>query len=398
MRRIGVDVEHPSTASWQGAVCPDDEWTTLRRCALWALLVAKLVGAWGIGWDIRWHLIIGRDSFWIAPHVMAYASVVAGALIPLGVLVFETWGRRLGADRPLATTTVGPPRTRGFHLALWGMIITILAAPIDDLWHRLFGLDISIWSPPHLLGFAGFQVAHLGGILIALEVYGASWKRWVALIANGIFLLWTFQIVVDQSVQIAFRRGSIFLFTFPVLGALAFTFTLVLVGRIAESRSAPLAVAVGALMLAISILLVGDVGFAILQPTSVIDEVIAADPTSPLAVAHEMARRNGWVLGRSMLLRQILLAPAALMILTPVRRWRRTAAIFGLVLFVTSWAVFARVPAFSHISPTAIETAFAMVVALLCAIGAGWCAMRLADVFERVTHRLAAGSNLGVPQ
>jgi hypothetical protein len=63
----------------------DAERTTLQRRALCALLVAKLVGAWGIGWDIRWHLIIGRDSFWIAPHVMTYASVIAGALIPLGV-------------------------------------------------------------------------------------------------------------------------------------------------------------------------------------------------------------------------------------------------------------------------------------------------------------------------
>ena len=388
MRQIGADVEHLLTASSQGAVRPDSESTTLRRCALWALLVAKLVGAWGIGWDIRWHLIIGRDSFWIAPHVMAYASVVAGALIPISVLVVETWRRRR-ADRHLASTAVGLGGSRGFHLALWGMVITMLAAPIDDLWHRLFGLDISIWSPPHLLGFAGFQVAHLGGLLIALEVYDRSWKRWVALIANGIFLLWTFQIVVDQSVQIAFRRGSIFLFTFPMLGALAFTFALVLVGRIAESRSAALAVAVGALMLAISILFVGDVGFAILKPTSVIDQVIAADPTSPLAVAHEMARRNGWVLGRSMLLRQILLVPSALMMLMPVREWRRSALVFGLALFVTSWAVFARVPAFSHISPTAIEAAFALVVALLCALGAAWCAMRLADVFERVTHRLA---------
>jgi len=396
MRRIGIDVEHLSTASWRGAACPDVETMTLRRRALWALLVAKLVGAWGIGWDIRWHLIIGRDSFWIAPHVMAYASVVAGALIPLGVLVIEAWRRRPGTDGHLATTAVGLGGSRGFHLALWGMVITMLAAPIDDLWHRLFGLDISIWSPPHLLGFAGFQVAHLGGLLIALEVYEAGWRCWLALIANGIFLLWTFQIVVDQSVQIAFRRGSIFLFTFPVLGALAFTFALVLAGRLAESRSAPLAVAVGALMLAISILFVGDVGFAILRPTSVIDQVIAADATSPLAVAHEMARRNGWILGRSMLLRQILLVPAALMMLTPVRGWRRAALVFGLALFVTSWAVFARVPAFSHISPTAIEAAFALVVALLCALGAAWCAMRLGDVFERITHRLAVVPNPGV--
>ena len=65
---------------------------TLRRGALWALLAAKLVGGWGVGWDIRWHLLIGRDSFWIAPHVMAYAAVAATAIISLGVfsIVFTT--------------------------------------------------------------------------------------------------------------------------------------------------------------------------------------------------------------------------------------------------------------------------------------------------------------------
>src|SRR2546422_3845367 len=60
---------------------------TLRRRALWALLAAKLVGGWGVGWDIRWHLVIGRDSFWIAPHLMTYIAVTAAAVISLGVLV-----------------------------------------------------------------------------------------------------------------------------------------------------------------------------------------------------------------------------------------------------------------------------------------------------------------------
>ena len=58
----------------------------LRRRALWALLAAKLVGGWGVGWDIRWHLVIGRDSFWIAPHLMTYLAVTAIALIAFGVL------------------------------------------------------------------------------------------------------------------------------------------------------------------------------------------------------------------------------------------------------------------------------------------------------------------------
>src|SRR5262245_295604 len=148
---------------------------TLRRRALWALLAARLVGGWGVGWDIRWHLVIGRDSFWIAPHVMTYASAVVACGISLGVLVAETWHARGGATGTV--TIAGLRGTRGFHLVWWGMVIVILAAPVDDLWHRLFGLDVTLWSPPHLLGLAGSQVSHLGGRLRPLAVGGARHER-----------------------------------------------------------------------------------------------------------------------------------------------------------------------------------------------------------------------------
>jgi hypothetical protein len=368
---------------------------TFRRRSLWALLAAKLVGGWGVGWDIRWHLIVGRDSFWIAPHVMTYASVAVASMIALGVLVAETWRARGAIGLVDAVTIAGLRGSRGFHLAWWGMAIVILAAPIDDLWHRLFGLDVTLWSPPHVLGLAGFQVSNLGALLIALEVYDPGWTRWSALITGGVLLLGTFYILVDQSVQTAFRRGSIFFFTYPVMGSVAFTFALVLVARIAESRGAPLTLAVGALLVQISILLVGDIGFAILKPASNIEEVIAADPTSPIAVAHEMARRNGWVPGRSLVLRLIPLLPAALMTLAdPLRRWRLAAGIFALAMVVTSALVLGRLPALSHALPPVLDATIALPVALACAIGSAWCGLKTADGFARVTPRLPVARSL----
>lgn len=359
---------------------------TVRRRALWALLVARLIGGWGVGWDIRWHLIIGRDSFWIAPHVMTYASVVVACAISFGVLVVETWRARGDAPSPGTVTIAALRGTRGFHLAWWGMAIVILAAPIDDLWHRLFGLDVTLWSPPHLLGLAGSQVSNLGAMLIALEVYDAGWTRWWALATSGVFLLGTFYIAVDQSVQTAFRRGSVFFFSFPVLGALFFTFALVLVTRLAASRGMPFALTVGALLVQISILMIGDLGFALFQPTSTIEEAIAADPTSPVAVAHEMARRNGGVPGRSMILRLIPILPATLMTLADSRRrWRLGATVFGLALVATSAAVLGRVPALSHATPSAVDAALALVAALVCAIASGWAAVKVTDAFGRAT-------------
>ena len=357
---------------------------SLRRRARWALLAAKLVVGWGVGWDIRWHLVIGRDSFWIAPHLMTYLAVAAAAAISLGVLVVETRRTRRETEEPGTVTVAGLTGTRGFHLAWWGMAIVLLAAPVDDLWHRLFGLDVTLWSPPHLLALAGSQVSNLGGLLIALEVYEVGRARWAALAASGILLLGTFYIMVDQSTQTAFRRGAVFFFTHAVLGSLAFTFALVLVARLARSRSMPLALAVGALAVQLSIILVGDVGFAWLEPTPAIDEAIAADPTSPVAVAHEMARRNGVTLGRSVTMRLIPLVPAALMMIAdPLRRWRLAAVVFGAALAAVSGGVLARWPALSHALPTSTDTALGLALALAAAVAGGWCGARLADVLTR---------------
>jgi hypothetical protein len=357
---------------------------THRRRALWALLAAKLVGGWGVGWDIRWHLVIGRDSFWIAPHLMTYFAVSAIALISFGVLVVETWRARRGLAPPDAVTVAGLAGTRGFHLTWWGIAIVILAAPIDDLWHRLFGLDVTPWSPPHLLALAGFQVSNLGCLLIALEVYAAGRARRAALAGSGIVLLGTFYILVDPSTLVAFRRGSVFFFTHAVLGALAFTFALVLVARLAESRGFPLALAAGALVVQLSIILVGDLGFALLEPTPAIEEAIAADPTSPVAVAHEIARRNGMTPGRSVTMRLIPLVPAAAMTLAdPLRRWRLASAVYGLVLAAASASVLSRWPALSHALPSPVETAVALALTLGSSIVGGWIGAKLAVALAR---------------
>src|SRR5438067_10996299 len=153
---------------------------SLYRATAWVLVGGKLLGAWGLTWDIQWHLQIGRDSFWIPPHLMMYGGVTAGVIVTFALLALETARARRRPPGPDTIRVLGLVGTRGLHLAAWGVALVILAAPIDDLWHRLFGLDVTLWSPPHLLGLLGAAINTLACFRIAREVYPATGRAVVA--------------------------------------------------------------------------------------------------------------------------------------------------------------------------------------------------------------------------
>src|SRR6059036_280244 len=279
-----------STAS--AAACVES--LGLYRAALWVLLAANLLVGWGVQWDIQSHVQIGRDSFWIPPHLMTYAGVTIAVLISFGVLASDTLRHLVAGHRPAGATRIfrltGTP---GFHLAAWGIALTVLAAPIDDLWHRLFGLDVTLWSPPHLLGLFGVAINTLACLLIVREAYPApSWARYVGLVIAASLFYGSLAIALRPSGRLAYLYGGIWFYTYPVLGALLLPLALVTAARVTGRRSAPLVV----LILVIAAGMVGAsiarVGFAILQPVSVIQEEAAKDSTSPIAVSDEIARKN----------------------------------------------------------------------------------------------------------
>lgn len=359
-----------------------------RRAALWTLLAAKLTGGWGLGWDIRWHLLIGRDSFWIPPHVLTYVSVAVGTLVTLGVLVVETRAARRGPAPPDTVRLAGLVGTPGFHLSWLGMALTLIAAPFDDLWHRLFGIDVTLWSPPHLLGLAGAQVSTLALVLIALEVWPAGARRTAALLIGCAFLLGTFAIIADPSGRIAFLYGGLRFYTWPVLAGACFALSLVLAARVTAGRAAPVTVVLLVLLLQASMVLVADVGFALSRPVSSIDQVLAEDDgTSPIAVAHEMARRSGTVPGRALTARLLPLLPALALVAADARRRPVLAGLlFGAALFAVTAPVSMRSPALRHAVPglgiTLVGAALTLAAAAIGAAGGA----RLADRLLALTR------------
>jgi hypothetical protein len=375
-----LDVGLPAVS----AVPVPDGVRAARVAAFWLVLAAKATGGWGVQWDIRWHVLIGRDSFWIAPHLLTYAGVTLTALLALGILARDTGRARRGQADPDVVRAAGLTGTPGWHLAWWGMVVTIAAAPLDDLWHRLFGIDVTVWSPPHLLGLAGAQVNTVGCMVIALELWPAGRRgRTLALIGAGTLLLGGFGFMVDPGMQTAFRRGGFFYFTWPILGALAFGFTLVLTARLAARRATPLLVALAMVVLHLAGLALSDLGFEILQPVPAVAEAIAADPDAPIAIAHEMARRDGREPGRVLFVRALPVLPAALLALLDARRrWAAASAAFGLALAAAAGTLFAWSRALAHARPDVLEVALGATAAALAGLAGGWLAVRLADRFR----------------
>jgi len=364
------------------------------RIAVWTLVAGKLVGAWGLTWDIQWHLRIGRDSFWIPPHVMMYAGVTAGFVVAFGVLVLTTWRAPDGRLRPGTIRVAGLVGTRGFHLAAWGVALVILAAPIDDLWHRLFGLDITLWSPPHLLGLLGSAVNTVGTLLAAIEVYGAqSRARWIALLLGGALLYGGTRVVLEPAWLTAYAHGGVAFHAFAMLGALVLPLALVPAARLLGRRWAPIAVVATSLAISIAGERIAQAGFAIVQPVSVIEQEIAKDPTSTIAQAATIRAKSRGALTPFWL--RLLLPLAAAGVLTAVDVRRRPAlagAAYGIALVALyGWST-SNTPAFAPLVPSAAQTALALAIAAVAGLASAAAGHYVADALESRPAPAPAGA------
>ncbi|PYN33714.1 MAG: hypothetical protein DME01_17595 [Candidatus Rokuibacteriota bacterium] len=361
----------------------------LYRIALWLLLGANLLAAWGVQWDIQWHVQIGRDSFWIPPHVMTYSGVALVVLASFGVLARDTLRHLRTGRAPEGTERLfGLTGTRGFLLAACGIALTVLAAPLDDLWHRLFGIDVTLWSPPHLLGLLGVTINTLACALIAREAYPAkSWPRYVGTVIALTSFYGSLSIGLRPASRLAYLYGGLWFYAFPILGALFLPLALIAAVRLTGRRSTPIVLLIVGLAVGTIGVNIARIGFEIVQPISVIEDEIAKDPTSPIAVSHAIARKNGSTPGGvpgGSFARILSFAPVLLLVgVDPRRRPLPATLVYAMGLFAFWALTIGRTPAFRPMMPalgsTVAALALTVVVALIGAIAARW----LADILVR---------------
>jgi hypothetical protein len=139
----------------------------------WAALPAAVTGGslviavFGYYWDVAKHIDTGRDPgpFGTAAH---YPILIGLFGITLGGFLAVTLG--CGDGVPTSVRLA-----RGWRAPLGGLLIFLCGAcalsgfPLDDVWHALFGQDVTLWGPTHVLMVGGASLATLAIWVLLVE-------------------------------------------------------------------------------------------------------------------------------------------------------------------------------------------------------------------------------------
>src|SRR5215218_9490155 len=129
--------------------------------------VSLLTAVFGMYWDISIHIDNGRDAGPLANP--AHYFILAGLF---GIFSAGFFAMVLPKVKP---STVAIRLGRDWYAPLGGVLIcacgafSLIGFPLDDIWHRLFGQDVTLWGPTHLMLVGGAVLALLGIAVLAVE-------------------------------------------------------------------------------------------------------------------------------------------------------------------------------------------------------------------------------------
>src|SRR3954469_18918162 len=139
----------------------------------WAALPAGvgggtlLVALLGMYWDISLHIDNGRDPGPLANP--AHYLILFGLY---GIFAAGCLAIAMPREKP------GPAAikiTRDWYAPVGGVLMATCGAfaligfPLDDMWHRIFGQDVTLWGPTHLMLFGGAAMTLVGQAVLLQE-------------------------------------------------------------------------------------------------------------------------------------------------------------------------------------------------------------------------------------
>jgi len=129
--------------------------------------VSLLVAAFGFYWDVSWHIDRGRDPGPFANP--AHWFIIAGLA---GIAFAGCLAVIIGNDKPTASSV---SITKRWHVPVGGLLllvcglIALAGFPLDDVWHRIFGQDVTLWGPTHIQMIGGASLATLAMWVLVVE-------------------------------------------------------------------------------------------------------------------------------------------------------------------------------------------------------------------------------------
>ncbi|HET7454977.1 MAG TPA: hypothetical protein VFJ76_05595 [Solirubrobacterales bacterium] len=126
-----------------------------------------LIALFGMYWDISIHIDNGRDAGPLANP--AHYFILAGLF---GIFSAGFFAMVLPKEKPSGVAIrIG----RDWYAPLGGVLIcacgafSLIGFPLDDIWHRLFGQDVTLWGPTHLMLIGGAAMTLVGIAVLSVE-------------------------------------------------------------------------------------------------------------------------------------------------------------------------------------------------------------------------------------
>lgn len=139
-------------------------WVALQIFLFTATIICAL---FGFIWDVSLHIGKGRDSGPLANPAHYFILFGLFLLFIAGALSVV-----LPYDKPGSAAV---RITRTWFAPVGGLLMTacglyaLIGFPLDDVWHRIFGQDVTLWGPTHLMLIGGAGLSLIAVLLLEYE-------------------------------------------------------------------------------------------------------------------------------------------------------------------------------------------------------------------------------------
>ena len=159
-----------NVAAWSQRISGLPGWAALPAGVATGSLI---IAVFGMYWDIALHIDVGRDEGPLANPAHYFILIGLFGIFASGVIAIV-----LPKEKPSTTSIRIAP---GWHAPLGGVLIcacgafSLIGFPLDDMWHRLFGQDVTLWGPTHLMLIGGASMTLVG--IAVLMVEALRWNQ-----------------------------------------------------------------------------------------------------------------------------------------------------------------------------------------------------------------------------